>query len=55
MEKPKILITPAHYYLDEKTSGSEISWVINIIKGVAKSNNYNLDIITGLNENADIE
>jgi glycosyltransferase involved in cell wall biosynthesis len=55
MEKAKILITPAHYYLDEKTAGSEISWVVNIIKGVAKSNIYNLDIITGLNENVDID
>lgn len=54
MEKNKVLISPAHYFLDDKTGGSEIYWIVNILKGIAKSKIYSLDIITGYIKNIEI-
>lgn len=47
MQKKEILISPAHYFLDEKTSGSELSWVAHILRGLIHSKQYYLHILTG--------
>ncbi len=54
MSKIAVLITPAHYYLDEKTSGSELSWVAQILRGLIDSKAYFLHIVTGYTKNFDL-
>lgn len=43
----KILISPAHYVLDDEFIGSEPMWVSSVLKGIANSGKYKLYVITG--------
>lgn len=51
MQKIKILIAPAHYYLDDKTGGSEYSWVAKILSGLIQHDFLDIKIITGFIKN----
>lgn len=54
-DRPKILISPAHYYLDDNTHGGELNWVACILKGIVESKHYQLHVITGYVESIEID
>lgn len=49
-----VLISPAHYVLDDEFIGSEPVWVSSVLKGIADSGKYKLYVITGTVVSLDI-
>lgn len=50
----KVLISPAHYVLDDEFIGSEPMWVSSMLKGIANSGRYKLYVVTGTVVSLDI-
>lgn len=44
---PKVLLSPAHYLLDDRSQESELIWVFHILRGLVSSGKFDLDVITG--------
>lgn len=42
-----VLISPAHYFLDDSLHGSEYIWIASILKGIISQGGFYLHIITG--------
>ena len=48
MRKINVLISPSHYYLDDKKAGSEFSWIAKILSSFLRNEErLNIKIITG--------